>query len=45
VDDDHSTDDVVVSYRVVIVVKHPSVIKCGISFADVSPEACKALCN
>ena len=35
VDDNHSTDDVVVSYRVIVVVKHPSVIKCGISFVVV----------
>ena len=33
---DQSLDDSVVSHRVMIVADHPSVIKCGISFADVS---------
>lgn len=31
VDGNQSLDDNVVSYRVVVVTKHPSVIKCGIS--------------
>lgn len=35
-DGNQSSDDDVVSYRVVVVAKHPSAIKCGISFADVS---------
>ncbi len=29
--DDQSLDDSVVSHRVMVVVKHPSAIKCGIS--------------
>lgn len=33
---DHSLDDSVVNHRVMVVADHPSVIKCGISFADVS---------
>ena len=33
---DQSLDDSVVSHRVMIIADHPSVIKCGISFADVS---------
>lgn len=34
--DDQSSDDDVVNCRVTVVVKHPSIIKCGISLADVS---------
>jgi hypothetical protein len=36
VDGNQSLDDSVVNCRVVVVAKHPSVIKCGISFDDVS---------
>ena len=36
VDGNQSLDDSVVNCRVVVVSRHPSVIKCGISFADVS---------
>ena len=35
-DGNQSLDDNVVSYRVVVVTKRPSAIKCGISLADVS---------
>ena len=35
-DGNQSYDEYVVNCRVVVVAKHPSVIKCGISFAGVS---------
>ena len=34
--DNQSSDDDVVSCQVTVVIKHPSIIKCGISLADVS---------